>query len=139
MNIKNRVVAKILMSMVAAVLILGLGTVVILEQRSKMEVVTPLDGAELAFGVIPVLVRFPPQKQALPETFRASLNGQDVTEDFAAVATNGAGGRLYLLEDGENQLRLEVVGHAWWSSEVLVEEVKSVRFYVHRPNPIPQG
>lgn len=82
-------------------------------------------------GSVAVLVRFPGQERVAHETFRCLLNGRDVTEQLT-VTRLGAGGSVFPLLEGENDLRVEVFGRGWWSS-AFYEDVRELRFLVRGP------
>ena len=64
--------------------------------------------SRVGLGGVELLVRFSPG-HAQVGTFRALLNGADVTEQLR-VASNGAHGSLHGLLEGQNELRLEIFG-----------------------------
>jgi len=93
----------------------------------------PAEGGDIGPQGLPILVRFPRDGRARPATFRAWLNGADVTDQLA-VATNGCEGVLHGLLDGENDLRLEVFGRvralpAGW----LIRQERTLRVSFHHP------
>ena len=83
-----------------------------------------------------VLVRFHPSAE--PATFRALLNGADVTDQLE-VAPNGAHGSLHTLLSGTNVLRFEVFGRGVWPPEVLVEESAERRVEYDAPLNLDRG
>lgn len=99
---------------------------------------SPIPGQIVPPGGVEVLVRFDPAQGVASETFRCLLNGVDVTHDLT-TGENGAVGRLYQLLDGENVLRLEVFGRAWWSGDSLVQRAREVRFRSRRPIDLYRG
>ena len=70
-------------------------------------------GPLVPMGGIPVLVRFPENGRAQPDTFRCLLNGNDVTH-LLTVGSNGVAGTVYPLREGRNRLRFEVFGKPLW-------------------------
>ncbi len=103
-----------------------------------LHVDAPVDGAVIGPDGLEVLVRFATRDRAAAETFRALLNGAEVTEDLT-TAQNGAWGRLHGLLDGENVLRLEIFGRSWTGSDRLVEHVREVRVRMRRPLGLNRG
>lgn len=97
-----------------------------------IEITDPASDATVPHAALEVVVRFPHHDRTRSETFQVLLNGADVTQSFVA-AENGAYGRLFLLVDGENVLRVAVFGRAWWGGERLVEHVEELHFTVRRP------
>lgn len=79
-----------------------------------LQVEVPAAGATVGVGGVEVLVRFPEPARVEASTFRALLNGADVTGQLD-VAANGAHGRLHGLLDGGNELRVAVFGRPWWA------------------------
>ena len=102
-----------------------------------LEVVSPRPGATIGLDGIEVLVQFP-QVDAASETFRALLNGADVT-DLLTTGENGCYGRLLGLLPGDNVLRLEVFGRVPWSSDQLFEQSREVRVRMRPPQNLDQG
>ncbi len=76
--------------------------------------------------------------RARSRTFRALLNGADVTRELD-VAKNGAIGSLHTLLEGENELRLEVRGEALWPRDLLVQETRTFRILFRPPVHSRQG
>lgn len=75
--------------------------------RPSLRVESPENGQVVGIEGVEVLVRFLPPARVEASTFRALLNGADVTERFERAA-NGAHGRLHGLLEGDNELRIEV-------------------------------
>lgn len=98
----------------------------------------PTPGQVVTPGGIDVLIRFAPDHRVAPETFRCLLNGVDVTQALT-TGENGATGRLYRLLDGENVLRLEIFGRAWWSRDSLVQQTREVHFRLRRRVDLHRG
>ena len=84
---------------------------------------------EIGHGGLPLLIRFDEDGHAASSTFRASLNGADVTERFL-VARNGVEGTLFGFLEGENILELSVYGEGWFPRGVWIPETHrfTVRF-----------
>jgi hypothetical protein len=100
--------------------------------RPLLELRAP-DGRQVVpLGGIEVLVGFSDEFRVLPETFRCLLNNEDVT-DSLTLGSNGAGGSLYGLLEGENRLRVEVFGRGWWPGRYL-EDTREV---IIRVAPLP--
>ena len=97
-----------------------------------LEVRLPTPGQQVALGGVEVLVGFPAGERVAVHSFRCVLNNRDVTE-LLTLAPNGAGGAVFGLVEGENQLRLEVFGQSWWSQRYF-QDIRTVVFYV-RPLP----
>lgn len=103
-----------------------------------IHVVSPEPGTVVGLAGMDVIVRFPDAGRVRAETFRALLNGADVTQDFT-TAGNGAYARLSALLDGENVLRVEVFGEGWWPPGVLLEDTREVRVLLRRPVDLDRG
>jgi hypothetical protein len=84
-------------------------------------VLTPASGDHVGIGGIDLLVKFPPEV-AFGETFRALLNGADVTDQLT-TGENGSSGRLVDLLPGENRLRLEIFGRVPWAPDEVFRAV----------------
>lgn len=102
-----------------------------------MEVVSPAPGATIGLEGIELLVQFPGDAAAA-ETFRALLNGADVT-DLLTTGENGCYGQLLGLLPGDNLLRLEIFGRAPWSDRQLFEQSREVRVRMRPPQNLDQG
>ncbi len=85
-----------------------------------LEVRSPGPDGWRPLGGLQVLVRFPRQDRVAPETFRCLLNGEDVTSQLS-VGRNGAGGDVYPLLEGRNELRFEVFGRGWWAGRYFLD------------------
>ena len=103
-----------------------------------MEVVEPAPGAIVGVEGLRVWVRFPSGDRTAWETFRALLNGADVT-DALRPAENGAYGDLHGLLEGENVLRLEVFGRLPWRARTLFEQAREVRVRMRPPLWLDRG
>jgi hypothetical protein len=103
-----------------------------------LRVETPAEGATVGVGGIELLVRFDAPDRIEPATFRARLNGADVT-DRLLVAGNGVHGVLPTLLDGPNRLELSVFGRPWWSPGPLVEARRSLEVRFRRPTDWDRG
>jgi hypothetical protein len=79
-------------------------------------------------GEVEVFVGFAPGGRVAWDTFRALLNGHDVTAQLT-LGRNGAHGKLLGLTEGENQLRLQIFGRSWWGGQ-YVEDEQVVRLSV---------
>jgi hypothetical protein len=102
-----------------------------------IEVLAPRPGAQVGLGGIELLVRFPTEV-ALGETFRALLNGADVTE-LLTTGENGCQGRLVDLLPGENRLRLEIFGRLPWAPQRLFEQSRELRIRMRPPLELDRG
>jgi hypothetical protein len=86
------------------------------------EVRLPRTGDEpLRSGSIELFVGFAPGERVAWDTFRALLNGRDVTAELT-LGRNGAHGNLLGLIEGENQLRLQIFGRSWWGGDYIEDE-----------------
>jgi hypothetical protein len=102
-----------------------------------LEVVSPQSGDAIGLDGIELLVQFP-GAGAASETFRALLNGADVT-DLLTTGENGCYGQLFGLLPGDNLLRLEVFGRVPWSDDQLFEQSREVRVRMRPPQNLDQG
>jgi hypothetical protein len=96
-----------------------------------LDVQLPVPGQTVGHEGIELLVRFPSSGRARVSTFRALLNGADVTAGLD-TAENGVYGTLQGLLDGENVLRLEVFGRPPWPIGPLWEETRELRINFRR-------
>jgi hypothetical protein len=107
-----------------------------------MEVVAPAPGAQIGVDGVELLVRFPSDdplgESPLAETFRALLNGADVT-DSLTTGQNGAYGQVSGLLEGENVLRLEIFGRTPWRPGSLFEQAREVRIRMRPPPNLDRG
>jgi hypothetical protein len=99
---------------------------------------TPEPGQLVGLGGVEVIVSFPEPERVRTSTFRALLNGVDITEEFT-TADNGAYARIAALLDGENVLRFEIFGQGYWPRGVLVEEAREVRILMRPPLLLHRG
>ncbi len=102
-----------------------------------MEIVSPQPGETIGLGGIELLVQFP-RTGAASETFRALLNGADVT-DLLTTGENGCYGHLLGVLPGDNLLRLEIFGRVPWSDGQLFEQSREVRVRMRPPQNLDQG
>ncbi len=102
-----------------------------------LAVQAPTQESRVGLGGIEVLVRFS-QAHTQAGTFRAILNGADVTDQLK-VAKNGAHGSLQGLLEGPNELRLEVFGSGWWPADLHVEERHTLTVLYRPPRQLNQG
>jgi hypothetical protein len=102
-----------------------------------MRVLSPAPGAEIGLGGFELLVRFAPDR-ALAHSFRARLNGADVT-DLLTTGENGSFGRLVGLLPGENVLRLEISGRVPLAASRLFEQVRELRVRMRVPIELDRG
>jgi hypothetical protein len=102
-----------------------------------LEVLSPAAGATVDLRGIEVLVRFA-SEDAAPETFRALLNGADVSEQLT-TGENGSYGKLLELLPGENVLRLEVFGRVPWNRDHLFEQSRELRIRMRPPTDLDRG
>ncbi len=98
--------------------------------RTGLEVQHPVEAARVGLGGVEVLVAFAPERAAAP-TFRAMLNGADVTRRFE-IGRNGAHGRLHELLPGTNELAFEIFTRLPGELPWLVE-LRTVRLVEFRP------
>jgi hypothetical protein len=75
----------------------------------------------LRVGSIEVFVGFAPGDRVAWDTFRALLNGRDVTSELT-LGRNGAHGTLVGLTEGQNQLRLQIFGRSCWGGRYIEDE-----------------
>ena len=73
-------------------------------------------------GGLEVVVRFPHEERIAIHTIRCLLNGADVTDQLT-VGRNGAGGQVYPLLEGNNQLDCQVFGRGWWARRYFLDGV----------------
>jgi|SRR4029453_13313132 hypothetical protein len=102
-----------------------------------LEVLTPASGDHVGIGGIDLLVKFPPEV-AFGETFRALLNGADVTDQLT-TGENGSSGRLVDLLPGENRLRLEIFGRVPWAPDEVFEQSRELRIWMRPPIELDRG
>lgn len=102
-----------------------------------LEVLAPAPGLRVGLGGFEVLVRFR-DEVAVADTFRALLNGADVTEQLTNAA-NGSHGRLVDLLPGDNCLRLMISGRIPWAPERLFEQSRELHIWMRPPQGIDQG
>lgn len=88
-----------------------------------LRVQTPVGDPQVGIEGVEVLVRFDAAR-ARSATFRALLNGADVTDELE-VAQNGVHGSLHGLLHGDNELRLEIYGEGYWPPGLLLEETRT--------------
>jgi hypothetical protein len=112
---------------------------------AALSVLEPREGQRIGLGGVAVRVRFDPG-QVAAGTFRALLNGADVTEEFSSGSAE-ARARLCGLLDGENVLRLEVFESVepWWAPLVpggrseFSEIAREIRVLHRRPLDLDRG
>jgi len=102
-----------------------------------LEVLSPAAGATVDLRGIEVLVRFA-SEDAAPETFRALLNGADVSEQLT-TGENGSYGKLLELLPGDNVLRLEGFGRVPWNRDRLFEQSRELRIRMRPPTDLDRG
>jgi hypothetical protein len=102
-----------------------------------LEVLTPAPGERVGIGGIELLVKFPPDV-AFGETFRALLNGADVTDQLT-TGENGSSGRLVGLLPGENRLRLEIFGRVPWAPDQVFEQARELHVWMRPPIELDRG
>lgn len=102
-----------------------------------LELVSPQPGDAIGLDGIELLVQFPGAGVA-SETFRALLNGADVTS-LLTTGENGCYGQLLGLLPGDNLLRLEIFGRVPWSDDQLFEQAREVRVRMRPPQNLDQG
>jgi hypothetical protein len=101
---------------------------VLLFGRPLLELQTPRAEQIVPPGGVSVVVRFPASERIDADSFRCTLNGEDVT-DRLTQARNGAAGTLMPQSEGENHLRVRVLGRSWWSDRYF-EDAEEIRFRV---------
>ncbi|MEN8182542.1 MAG: hypothetical protein ABFS46_08410 [Myxococcota bacterium] len=106
--------------------------------RPLLEFDSPQRDQVIGAEGVEVVVRFPSLARVAPETFRALLNGADVTSDFT-TGENGAYGRLFSMLDGENVLRVEVFGWMPWPEGLMLEQGREVRVLHRRRLDVDRG
>jgi len=102
-----------------------------------IEVLEPTPGARVGLDGFELLVRFPPER-VVAETFRALLNGADVT-DLLTTGENGSFGRLVGLLPGDNVLRLEIFGRVPFAPDLLFEQARELHVRMRVPIELDQG
>jgi hypothetical protein len=75
----------------------------------------------LRIGEVEVFVGFAPGERVAWDTFRAELNGRDVTAQLT-LGRNGAHGKLLGLTEGSNRLTLQIFGRSWWGGRFIEDE-----------------
>jgi hypothetical protein len=105
---------------------------------SLLELESPRVGEVVGPRGLDVVVRFPEIERVAPETFRALLNGADVTDAFT-TGENGAYGRLFALLDGENVLRVEVFAMPCWPPGLFLEYGREAPVIHRRPLDVNRG
>ena len=103
-----------------------------------LRVETPPVDAVVGVGGLELLVRFEAPERVEVESFRAVLNGADVTGRLE-VAANGAHGVLHGLLDGPNRLVLSVRGYPWGSHGPRVESQRRREVRFRRPAAWDRG
>ncbi|MCP5058219.1 MAG: hypothetical protein GY937_16055 [bacterium] len=92
-----------------------------------LHVQAPVGDPQVGIEGVEVFVRFDPAR-ARSATFRALLNGADVTDELE-IAQNGVHGSLHGLLHGllhgDNELRLEIYGEGYWPPGLLLEETRT--------------
>lgn len=112
--------------------------------RPTIEILSPRPGQRVGPEGVEVMLRFRDDADPLASaTFRALLNGADVTPELT-TAENGAVGRLHGLLDGDNILRVEVFVRssglfAWLDRGWLTHESREVHILSRRPLQTDQG
>jgi hypothetical protein len=122
----------------AAALALVLAAVVSLRAPRLLAVESPALGDSVGIEGVEVLVRFDGAGRVEPSTFRALLNGADITAQLE-VAENGVHGRLHGLLDGPNVLRLQAFGRGLFGHRVLVEESVEREILYRPPLDLDRG
>lgn len=77
--------------------------------------------AMLRTGAVEVFVGFAPGERVAWDTFRAELNGRDVTDELT-LGRNGAHGKLLGLTEGANRLTLQIFGRSWWGGRFIEDQ-----------------
>ena len=102
-----------------------------------LEVVTPASGLRVGFDGFELLVLFR-EDVAVPGTFRALLNGADVTDQLV-TGENGSQGHLVDLLPGDNCLRLEISGRLPWWNHHLFEQSRELHVWMQPPLDLDRG
>jgi len=102
-----------------------------------LEVVTPEPGLRIGFGGFELLVQFR-EGVAVEGSFRALLNGADVTDQLT-TGENGSQGHLVDLLPGDNCLRLEISGRIPWARDRLFEQSRELHIWMQPPLDLDQG
>jgi hypothetical protein len=123
---------------VAGITLVTIGAVAAWRAPALLRVETPADGETVGVGGVELLVRFDAPERVEASTFRARLNGADVTEGLL-VAGNGAHGRLHTLLAGPNELEVSVFGRPWWSPGPLVEARRRLEIRFRPPTDWDRG
>lgn len=136
---RGRIASSIARRTLAAAGLLAIALAPSLPPRGPLlfDVVTPQAGAVIGLGGVDLLVQFRTEV-ALPETFRALLNGADVTDQLT-TGENGADGRLFDLLPGENRLRLEIFGRVPWSPDRFFEQSRELHIELRPPLELDRG
>jgi hypothetical protein len=90
-----------------------------------IEIQAPRPGEQVAPGGVHVAVRFPAADRTAVGTFRVLLNGRTVTGELTRART-GAVGSVVGAVEGENRLRIEVFGRAWWTRRYFEDSAEVV-------------
>lgn len=122
---------------VAGLVLGALAALVLVHGPALLDVRKPLDEGPIGVEGVEVLVGFL-AGHTRSATFRATLNGADVTNELE-LAANGVHGSLHGLLDGENWLELAVFGRGWWPRDLLVEERHRIRILYRSPIRANQG
>lgn len=102
-----------------------------------LEVLSPVSGETVDLRGVELLVRFP-SDGAAPATFRALLNGADVSAQLT-TGENGSYGKLLELLPGDNVLRLEVFGRVPWDHDRLFEQARELHLRMRPPLDLDRG
>ncbi len=102
-----------------------------------LDVQAPAGAATVGLEGVEVFLRFDAERTR-HATFRALLNGADVTDELE-VAPNGVHGSLHGLLHGDNELRFEVYGEGYWPPDLLVEETRSYSIRYRPPLDLDRG
>jgi len=127
----------LLLAVLAGLLLGGVGAAWLVKGPVLLEVRAPASSQTVGFEGVEVLVRFD-LEHTREGTFRALLNGADVTRELE-VAANGAHGSLHGLLEGDNELRFEIYGTGFWPEDLLVQETRSFRIRFRPPLHVDQG
>lgn len=133
MRPSSRALRRVGLATAAALALVAAAAAAAMRVPGLLEVEMPGGDEVVGLGGFELLVRFDEEGRAEPSTFRALLNGADVTDQLE-TAPNGAHGRLPGLLEGPNRLRLEIFGRARWPWPIWVEESRELRV-LYRPPP----
>jgi hypothetical protein len=122
---------RLLLAIGVGLVVGTLGAAWLVKGPVLLRVQAPTSDQTVGVEGVQVLVRFD-LARTRPPTFRALLNGADVTRELE-VADNGAHGSLHGLLEGDNELRFEIYGTGYWPDDLVVLETRSFRIRFRPP------